>query len=38
MIGKLVRELRGLNISQRELAEKIGVSHSYISKLESSHD
>lgn len=38
MIGKLVRELRGLNISQRELAQKIGVSHSYISKLESSID
>lgn len=38
MIGKLVRELRGLNISQRELAQKIGVSHSYISKLESSLD
>ncbi len=38
MLGKLVRELRGLNISQRELAQKIGVSHSYISKLESSLD
>ncbi|GAU76071.1 helix-turn-helix domain-containing protein [Fusibacter sp. 3D3] len=35
MLGKLVRELRGLNISQRELAQEIGVSHSYISKLES---
>lgn len=38
MLGKLVRELRGLNISQRELAQKIGVSHSYISKLESNLD
>ncbi|MBF4694341.1 helix-turn-helix domain-containing protein [Fusibacter ferrireducens] len=36
MLGRLVRELRGLNISQRDLAHKIGVSHSYISKLESS--
>lgn len=34
MLGKLIRELRSLNISQRELAQKIGVSHSYISKLE----
>jgi len=33
--GTLLRDLRRLkNISQRELAEKVGVDFSYISKLE----
>ena len=34
--GKKLRELRRNNgLSQRELAEKVGINHSYISKIES---
>jgi transcriptional regulator with XRE-family HTH domain len=33
--GERIRELRkALNLGQRELAKKIGVSHTYVSKIE----
>ena len=33
-VGRRIRELRGLDLTQAELAERIGVSQSYLSIME----
>ena len=33
-VGKLVRQLRGFNLAQAEVARRIGVSQSYLSAVE----
>jgi len=35
LVGRRVRELRGFDITQEELARKIGISQGYLSAIES---
>jgi transcriptional regulator with XRE-family HTH domain len=36
-VGRRIRELRGFAMTQEELARQIGVSQSYLSKMEDGH-
>jgi transcriptional regulator with XRE-family HTH domain len=33
-VGRRIRELRGFDVNQQELAERIGTSQAYLSKIE----
>jgi transcriptional regulator with XRE-family HTH domain len=33
-VGRRVRELRGFDVTQKELAERLGISQSYLSTVE----